>query len=328
MLAVVPMVLAGWFLGYRWAVFLAAASLALHFALKIQILGMGAGEAIGAEADWFAQIMALSVALGGARLRRTLAALRTRGNQLDGIVRATGDAVIAADQDRRIVYFDANAEEMFGYRAADAVGLSLSALIPAEHLEIPNEHVGGSVNSGAQRRRMAEQVEAHGSRRDGSTFPAEIGIGRYEVDGEPHFTAVVRDITEQKEMEQALREERDLLQSLIDNIPDLVYFKDVESRFIRLNKAEAEALGIKQAEEALGKTDFDFVTDETRPQAKASFADEREIVESGEPILGLERRLQWPGQAERYWYLTSKIPIFTLTELSSASQASPGTAPI
>ncbi|GAJ24438.1 unnamed protein product, partial [marine sediment metagenome] len=65
------------------------------------------------------------------------------------------------------------------------------------------------------------------------------------------------DITEQKKTEEALTQERNLLQALIDNIPDAIYFKDDKNRFIRVNKARADLSGTTP-ENMMGKTDFDF----------------------------------------------------------------------
>ena len=72
------------------------------------------------------------------------------------------------------------------------------------------------------------------------------------------IVGISRDITERKQVEDALAAERDLLQALMENIPDLIYFKDTSSRFTRINRAEAGLLGVVTPEEAIGKTDLDF----------------------------------------------------------------------
>ena len=70
------------------------------------------------------------------------------------------------------------------------------------------------------------------------------------------------DVTHRKQAEAALEQERYLLHALMDNLPHNIYFKDAQSRFIRINKALAECFELDDAATALGKTDFDFFTDE------------------------------------------------------------------
>jgi PAS domain S-box-containing protein len=123
-----------------------------------------------------------------------------------------------------------------------------------------------------------------------------------------HVTSViecVKDITERKRAEEALAHERDLLQALMDNIPDTLYFKDTASRFIRINRAQAQVLGIKDSEEAIGQTDFDFFTEE---HAQDAYADEQEIVKSGQPLIDkVERIRRADGQFR--WVSATKVPI-------------------
>ena len=69
---------------------------------------------------------------------------------------------------------------------------------------------------------------------------------------------ISRDVTERKRAEEALDSAQRLLQAMLDNVPDRIYFKDTQSRFIKLSKALATRLGVKDAELAVGKTDFDF----------------------------------------------------------------------
>jgi PAS domain-containing protein len=79
----------------------------------------------------------------------------------------------------------------------------------------------------------------------------------YEQTWEKIFVGI-SDITARRRAEAALATERDLLQALMDNIPDTIYFKDTASRFTRINRAQAGLLGVSTPEEAIGKTDLDF----------------------------------------------------------------------
>jgi PAS domain S-box-containing protein len=98
---------------------------------------------------------------------------------------------------------------------------------------------------------------------------------------------ISRDITEQKRAADALHQahnalaaERNLLRTLIDNLPDTIYVKDRESRFLTVNTAVMQRLGVASLEDVIGHTDFDFYPPD---QAEAYRADERMLFETGQP---------------------------------------------
>lgn len=92
-----------------------------------------------------------------------------------------------------------------------------------------------------------------------------------------------------------------ILDTFMENVPDNIYFKDRESRFIRVNKALAELFGLRDASEAVGKTDFDFFPEE---QAHMKYRQELEIIQSGQPILAMEE-----PNSQGQWVLTTKMPL-------------------
>jgi PAS domain S-box-containing protein len=96
-----------------------------------------------------------------------------------------------------------------------------------------------------------------------------------------------------------------LLRALLDNVPDYIYFKDTGSRFIRTTKAHAQTFGLSDPAEAIGRTDFDFFSDEHAQQA---YEDEQRIIRTGEPLLNIEERETWPDRPDT-WVLTSKMPL-------------------
>jgi PAS domain S-box-containing protein len=110
---------------------------------------------------------------------------------------------------------------------------------------------------------------------------------------------------ERRRAEEALSQERCLLHALMDNLPDKIYFKDDRSRFVRINKALTTAFGLEGPAQAMGKTDFDFFTEE---HARPAFADEQEILRTGEPLVGKEERETWlDGHVS--WSSTTKMPL-------------------
>jgi diguanylate cyclase (GGDEF)-like protein/PAS domain S-box-containing protein len=115
----------------------------------------------------------------------------------------------------------------------------------------------------------------------------------------------ISDITERRQAEAALAAERDLLQALMDNIPDTIYFKDTSSRFTRINRAQARVLGVATPEDAIGKTDLDFQSHEL---AKEFYSEEQEIVKSGVPLID---RIEYNPLADGAprWFSATKVPI-------------------
>ena len=109
-----------------------------------------------------------------------------------------------------------------------------------------------------------------------------------------------------KQAEDALAEERNLLRTLIDNLPDLIYAKDTESQFILGNIAVAHLMGATTPDELIGKTDFDFYPQELAAQY---YADEQEVIRSGQPMINREEPLVDLVTGRKGWLSTTKVPL-------------------
>ncbi len=120
------------------------------------------------------------------------------------------------------------------------------------------------------------------------------------------LVGVGRDITHRKHMEQALAQERTLLRTLIDNLPDCIYAKDQRGRFVLNNVAHAHDLGVKSPTELKGKSDFDFFPQE---MAAKFYADEQKIIETGQPVYNQEQCKSRPGDnsGKKYWSVSTKV---------------------
>jgi len=119
------------------------------------------------------------------------------------------------------------------------------------------------------------------------------------------LVGISRDITGQKEIVQKLNEERDFLQVLMDYIPYTIYFKDLECRFTKINKAQAKMIGVEKPEDAIGKTDFDFFQEQ---HAKAAYEDEKKILSTGFPLLEKVEKLK-DAEGNDRWVSATKIPV-------------------
>jgi len=125
---------------------------------------------------------------------------------LDGIVQLAADGIISVDTDERIHLFNAGAEEIFGYAAAEVLGQRLEVLIPERYrAEHHAEHLPHFARAHETSRRMGTRQEVFGRRKSGEEFPAEVAISKVMVDGRPVYNAVVRDVTERRRHEAELR---------------------------------------------------------------------------------------------------------------------------
>ncbi len=117
---------------------------------------------------------------------------------------------------------------------------------------------------------------------------------------------IIRDVTERRRMEKVLAKEHNLFRTLIDNMPDFIYAKDTESRFVLGNIAVTRLMGARTPDELLGKTDFAFYPQEL---AKKFYADEQKVMRSGKPLVDREEPLMDLATGGRGWLSTTKVPL-------------------
>ena len=116
-----------------------------------------------------------------------------------------------------------------------------------------------------------------------------------------------RSSEQSRRLDCQLAEERNLLRSLIDNVPDLVYVKDTQSRFILANRAVARLMGARTPEDLLGKTDADFFPAQFANQYRA---DEQALLRAGTPLIGHEEMVaDSQGLDGKLWFSTTKVPL-------------------
>jgi len=145
-------------------------------------------------------------------------------------------------------------------------------------------------------------MDRDGNQRWLSTTKAPLKDAQGKIFG---LVGMGREITERKLTEKALAWERHLFDTLLDNIPDYIYFKDLQSRFIRTTLSLAHAFGLSNPADMIGKTDFDFFTKE---HAQAAFEDEQKILHTGDPMVGMIEKETWPNHADT-WVSTTKMPL-------------------
>jgi PAS domain S-box-containing protein len=225
--------------------------------------------------------------------------------RLRAITDSAQDAILMMDPESRISFWNPAAERIFGYTSAEAIGQNLQELIvparflPAHHTALPSFLQTG------QGATLGKTLDLEACRKDGQEISVQLSLSAVHINGGCHAVGLIRDITERKRAEEALLREQALMRALMDTIPDAIYFKDAQSRFLRVSNALVVKHALGEREHVLGKTDFDFFREE---HARKSFEDEQNIIRTGQPLVNIEEKETWPDRPDT-WVSSTKLPL-------------------
>ncbi|MEK6304128.1 MAG: PAS domain S-box protein [Acidobacteriota bacterium] len=150
--------------------------------------------------------------------KRADEALRSSEARFAGILSLAEDAVISVDEAHRITTFNQGAEGIFGYASHEAIGQPLDLLLPERFSEIHSSHIVVFGESGDVSRKIGERREVCGRRKDGSEFPGEASISKFEQGGEKIFTVMLRDISLRKQADNEIRSLNSTLKRHADHL--------------------------------------------------------------------------------------------------------------
>ena len=149
--------------------------------------------------------------------------LQASEDRLAGIVGSAMDGIIAVDEERRIVFFNAAAEKMFGCTQHDAVGTVIDRFIPERFRSEHAAYMRRFGESGATTRAMGTPAALWAIRSDGQEFPIEASITHLKSSGMNLFAVTVRDITERRRAEEAIRESEERFRLVANTAPVMIW---------------------------------------------------------------------------------------------------------
>jgi PAS domain S-box-containing protein len=190
--------------------------------------------------------------------RRTEEAMRESEARKSSMLQSAQDAVITIDHEGRLLEFNPAAEVMFGRLRADVLDQPMVDLLVPPSMR--SQHLAGMARylTTGQASLLGRRIETVAMRADGSEFPIELAVIRVEVPGPAMFTAYVRDITERRRSEQALRESEDRYRRLVEDSPDAIAVH-CDGKYVFANDAAARLLGAKGPQEIVGLPILDVV---------------------------------------------------------------------
>ena len=177
--------------------------------------------------------------------KQTERSLQESEARLAGIIATAPNGIITIDGSRKIVLFNPFAEKIFGCMAEYAIGKPLTIFIPERFRHSHDDNVNNFGNSSVSNRKHGRLDNLYGLRVNGDEFPMEAFISQHTIGDEKFFTVILRDITERKQAEEALKESEMRFRALAENIPSTVYIclNDERYSMLYLNDSVADLTG-------------------------------------------------------------------------------------
>lgn len=226
------------------------------------------------------------------------------------IIDAIPDPFFCKDREGRFLLVNKANSSLFGLRPEDKIGRTVYEIAGAREYADQYTADDHAVLESRQPIINREEPFELADGRKGWFLTSKFPI--IDTDGEVlGLVGIARDITTRREAERRLEDERRLLQTVIDAIPDPLFFKDREGRHLLYNKANAQLFGLSELQ-YLGRTVFELPI--SADLAANYHEDDQQVLQSGEPIVNREEPYETFGQVKG-WFLTSKFPIRDSTGL-------------
>jgi PAS domain S-box-containing protein len=218
------------------------------------------------------------------------------------------DGIVVIDDSGVIRHFSPGATRIFGYSEQEAVGRDVGILMPEPDRSAHCGYIKRYLATG-EARIIGIGREVEGVSKDGRLMPIDLQIREWQEDGVRMFTGTVRDITKRRERERALRQAEQeraetlvLLNTVIESIPDAVFCKDRDGRYIVANPATAKAIGV---DDLVGRFDRDVLPESLVTKMRALDA---QVMTNGVPGVS-EDQLFDTQRGQLRWYVTTKTPL-------------------
>jgi len=232
--------------------------------------------------------------------KRAEEALRESQDRYRLLAETTQDMICVIDLDERVEYINAAATQAIGKQSQDIIGKAFADFFPPEIAKEQRLGTQRVFESGEPFMTETRVIVPHGE----MWVRARLVPLRRERGKVTALMGVLHDITESRRLEETLRSERRELELMINTSPIIVFYKDKEGRFIRVNKTFAEALN-RSEKDFLGKTVFDLYSPVI---AQGMAEDDRGVLESGRAKVNIIEQYESSGGPR--WVRTDKYPIF------------------
>ncbi len=222
---------------------------------------------------------------------------------LSSVTEQVSDAIIVTDRNYRISFINQATEQLYGYPRSALIGQTPDFLNAEPLAEAIQRDIYKTVSS-----RHVWKGAHLNKRKDGSLFLAEMKVSpMINADGLiTSFICLIRDISEIQKARDELHASRQMLQLVLDNIPQRIFWKDRQCVYLGCNKTFAEDAGISEPQTIIGKTDYDLPWKEKEADLYREV--DRRVMENDRSELYIHETQRTAKRGD-IWLLTNKVPL-------------------
>ncbi len=232
-------------------------------------------------------------------------AIRTSEETRKLIMNAALDAIVCIDTAGMITVWTPQARKIFGWDEDEVIGKTLTeTIIPVQYRERHKRGIDHYLQTG-EHKILNRLIEISALHKDGKEFPVELSITPVKQGITSFFCAFIRDITERKEAEMQLSNERNLLRALIDHLPDYIYVKDTSFNYIISNRAFVKLVGASSEAATIGKKSTQLFGQEV---GGVNMQEDKSVFETGKEISDRDEIIL-TAEGKKLWLLTTKVPL-------------------
>ena len=173
---------------------------------------------------------------------RAIESLKNSEERFRSVAQSASDAVLCFDSNGRIIFWNPAAETIFGYSSTEILGKRLNTLVPKRYRSTYARRMNQLILN-EKTSLVGKTLEMVGLRKDGSEFPAEVSFSAWEAQGKVFFTNIVRDITQRKQAEEAVRRSEDMYRTIFENTGTAVAIIEEDTTISMINAEFAKLYG-------------------------------------------------------------------------------------
>jgi PAS domain S-box-containing protein len=231
--------------------------------------------------------------------------------RLAAILAIAADAIISTDAHEKITLFNKGAEQIFGYSEAETLGQSLAMLLPERFRVAHAAHVKKFGSTPMAARQMGERQAIFGRRKSGEEFPAEASIAKLTVGSEQTYTVVLRDISQRKTAEDALRHSEERIRLAVDEGRIGLFEHDHGSGQSYWSPIYRELFGINDQRTACSAAYLERIHRDDLPDVERAIA--TAMDPEGDGVFNIDHRIVWSDGAVHWVSVNSRTVFYAVS---------------